>query len=270
MQRKQKQKKENSERWLLTYSDMITLLMIFFIIMFAMSNVNQVKYEQLAESLSGSMGEGASIFSGSAGVIPGDGGNNVIDIGRPDGNGSGSNDQEPSGTSDGEATPTPTSAASGSLETEKDMEELQGDINQVLEDMDVGMNAGTHMIEKGLTVTFTNDIFFDSGKDVLKDEMKEGLSKIARLLNRVDNKIIIEGHTDNIPLSDTNKYTSNWQLSAARAANVVEYLVDHEKIDGTRISAVGYGEYSPVASNDTAEGRRQNRRVDIIILYDSQ
>ncbi len=269
MQHKQKQKKDNSERWLLTYSDLITLLMILFILLFAISNVNQSKYDQLAEALSESMGEGASIFNGSAGVIQDGGGNNVIDIGSPDGDGSGSGDQEPSGTT-GSPTPTPTGAASESLETEKDMEELQSDINQVLDDMDVGMNAGTHMIEKGLTVTFTNDIFFDSGKDVLKEEMKHGLSKIAKLLNRVDNKIIIEGHTDNVPIRDTNKYTSNWQLSAARAANVVEYLVDHEKVDGTRISAVGYGEYSPVASNDTAEGRSQNRRVDIIILYDGQ
>lgn len=97
--------------------------------------------------------------------------------------------------------------------------------------------------------------------------MKKGLSQIARLLNKVNNPIVIEGYTDNIPISKSNTYSSNWQLSAARAANVAEYLSEVENVDGTRISAIGFGEYRPTASNATVEGRNKNRRVDITVLY---
>jgi chemotaxis protein MotB len=97
--------------------------------------------------------------------------------------------------------------------------------------------------------------------------MKKGLNSLAKLLNKIDNSIIIEGHTDNVPVGANNKYASNWLLSAARAANVAQYLAVNEKIDGARIAAVGYGEYRPVASNGSEKGRSQNRRVDIIIRY---
>jgi chemotaxis protein MotB len=117
-------------------------------------------------------------------------------------------------------------------------------------------------------ITFSNDVFFDSGDDTLKGDMKKGLDKLSVLLNRIDNTIVVEGHTDNIPMNkSSSKFASNWQLSAARAANVVEYLVDNCKIDGTRISAVGYGEFHPKDTNQTEKGRSKNRRIDVVILY---
>jgi chemotaxis protein MotB len=133
--------------------------------------------------------------------------------------------------------------------------------------MNLGVSVNTLVEERGLTITFKNDVFFDSGQDALKKEMKEGLNKIALLINKVDNPIVIEGHTDNVPISSKHDFASNWQLSAARDANVAQYLVEQGKVDGGRISAIGYGEYRPVASNQTSEGRSKNRRVDIIILY---
>ncbi len=292
MKAKPKQKKENSERWLLTYSDLITLLMILFILLFAMSNVDKEKYAQLSESLGSSMGQGAGIFSGSDGVIEDGGGDNIVDIGTPKGEGDGKNDgnitvsEAPSATpepNDNEVstTPVPTKQPEsgglkdmqdigGSLDSQSDMKNLENYVNDILKDMGVGMSASTRLTESGLMISFNNDVFFDSGQDVLKEGMKSGLNDIAKLLNKIDNSIIIEGHTDNVPVGKGNKYVSNWQLSAARAANVANYLVEQEKVDGSRISAIGYGEYRPIASNDTKEGRNQNRRVDIIILYNSQ
>lgn len=291
MKMKPKQKKENSERWLLTYSDLITLLVALFILMYALSSVDKVKYEQLSQSLSESMGQGASVFDGSGastGVLP-ENGNTVLDIGTntgQSGNDSGNNSGDNTGAAGASPTPTevpvtPTAAPdgnsseitndlSGNLNTEKEMQNLEAYVKNVLGDLNVGASVETSVQERGLTITFKNDVFFDSGSDQLKNDMKKSLHQIAALLNRVDNSIVIEGHTDNVPISANNKYSSNWQLSAARAANVAQYLVDNEKVEGTRLSAVGYGEYRPVASNDTAKGRSQNRRVEIIILYGTQ
>lgn len=292
MKAKPRQKKDNSERWLLTYSDLITLLMILFVLLFAMSNVSQEKYEKLSESLSSSMGEGASVLNGSAGIFDDGGGDNILDIGTPKGEGDGQKggnvtaSKAPSATpvpKDNEVsvTPIPTEAPKtgdtnqmeeigGSLVGKNDMEKFENYVTEIISEMGVGLSASTRLTESGLMISFNNDVFFDSGQDVLKEEMKSGLKEIATLLNKIDNSIIIEGHTDNVPINNDNKYTSNWQLSAARAANVAQYLVEKEKVDGSRISAIGYGEYRPIAKNDTNKGRRKNRRVDIIILYNSR
>lgn len=273
--KQKKQKKENSERWLLTYSDLITLLMILFILLFAMSNVNQEKYEALSDSLSASMGEGAGIFSGTDSVLQEGDGDAVVDLGME-----GDDEQKQETTTSPSTTevPTPTMTQtpsnekddlSGKLSSTEDMKKLDKSLKNVLESMDIGEYASTALTNSGLKISFANDVFFDSGKDNLKPEMKEGLGEIALLLNKIDNAITIEGHTDNVPISRMNEYTSNWQLSAARAANVAQYLCDKERIDGSRVMAAGFGEYRPVASNETKEGRSMNRRVDIIILYDS-
>jgi chemotaxis protein MotB len=273
--KQKKQKKENSEGWLLTYSDLITLLMILFILLFAMSNVNQEKYEALSESLSASMGGGAGILSGSDSVLPEGDGDSVVDI---DKEGDDGKKQESTISSSITEVPTPTIVQapskekddlSGRLSSTEDMQKLDTSLKAVLEDMDIGEYASTALTDSGLKISFANDVFFDSGKDILKPEMKKGLGEIALLLNKIDNDITIEGHTDNVPISKINDFTSNWQLSAARAANVAQYLCDKERIDGSRVMAAGFGEYRPVASNDTKEGRSMNRRVDIIILYDS-
>jgi chemotaxis protein MotB len=264
--------------------------MILFILLFAMGSVNQEKYEKLSESMSNSMGKGAGLFSGTDSVLPKNGNDSIVDLG----NSSGGNNSE----STSQATVTPTQAAeeseapsvtdipkedttpvvtqggtntadiSGSLENQQDMIKFQDYVNEIVADMNI--SASTTIIESGLLISFADDAFFDSGQDILKSDMKKGLNQIAELLNKVDNSVIIEGHTDNIPISKTNKYTSNWQLSAARAANVAQYLVEKEKVDGARLSAVGYGAYRPVATNDTIKGRSQNRRVDIIVLYNSE
>lgn len=273
MKMKPKAKKENSERWLLTYSDLITLLLILFIVLFAISNINQQKYEQVAESLSESMGQGASIFSGS-GVFPQTGGNSPVNLGGAGKQDNSSNSQTAAPTQAPEATNAPGQSQdgqtgfAGSLKTEQDMEDFQNYVEQILIDMNMDAATDTEIVDRGLEIIFRNDVFFDSGKDTLQEPMKRGLKQLAKLLNKIDNKIVIEGNTDNVSLSPLNKFASNWQLSGARAANVAQYLNEEEKVDGKRITSMGCGEFNPVASNDTAEGRSQNRRVDIIILYD--
>jgi len=123
------------------------------------------------------------------------------------------------------------------------------------------------MAERGLVITFVADVLFDSGKAKVRVEAMPTLDKVARVLdeNLAGYSIGIEGHTDNQPIKYSG-WKSNWELSSARALSVLHYLVDEKDISGTRVSAIGYGEYHPVASNDTREGMQLNRRVEIVVL----
>ncbi|PIP68642.1 MAG: hypothetical protein COW92_00040 [Candidatus Omnitrophica bacterium CG22_combo_CG10-13_8_21_14_all_43_16] len=123
------------------------------------------------------------------------------------------------------------------------------------------------MAEKGLAIIFLTEVLFDSGKVEIKPEAFSSLDKIAGVLgkNVEDRNIGIEGHTDNEPIKHSG-WKSNWELSTSRATSVLHYLVDKKGISPKRVAAIGYGEYRPVASNDTASGKKQNRRVEIVIL----
>jgi chemotaxis protein MotB len=123
------------------------------------------------------------------------------------------------------------------------------------------------LTERGLVVTFLAEILFDSGKAKIKTEATSSLDKVAKVLKSevADLNVGVEGHTDNVPIKYSG-WKSNWELSTARATSVVHYLAEQKGISPARLAAIGYGEYRPVASNSTAEGRRQNRRVEIIIM----
>lgn len=123
------------------------------------------------------------------------------------------------------------------------------------------------MMEKGLVVTFVADVLFDSGKARIRHEAYPILDKVATVLkeNVPELSIGVEGHTDNLPIKHSG-WKSNWELSTARALSVLHYLVEQKGISPERVSAIGYGEYRPVASNDTAAGRQMNRRVEVVIL----
>ena len=264
----QKKHSGNSERWLLTYSDLITLLMILFVLLYAISNVNQEKYDQLAGSLSESLGKGSnSSLSGSVSVLPGGlsvliGGGDVL----PGGNNEESDDTgNTSDLNDEGGSNIPDQSQNNS--TKEQMETLNDDINKIIADNDLGKDISTNNYEDGLVITFPSSVFFDSGNAVLKDTMKRALDIIAVKLNEIDNDILVKGFTDNIPIKD-GVFSSNWQLSAVRAANVVQYLVENAQVDGTRLMAVGCGENYPIASNDTVKGRNKNRRIEMVILAD--
>ncbi len=123
------------------------------------------------------------------------------------------------------------------------------------------------MMDKGLVITFVADVLFDSGKAQLKRDAFGVMDKVARVLseNVPQLNVGIEGHTDNQPIK-VSGWKSNWQLSTERALSVLNYLTDEKGLSPERFSAIGYGEYRPVSSNDSAEGRRLNRRVEIVIL----
>ena len=127
--------------------------------------------------------------------------------------------------------------------------------------------AGLEVQERGLVITLADNILFDSGKAKIKEDAYPVLDKIIKVVKEKapDKNIGVEGHTDNVPIKHSG-WKSNRELSTARANNVYHYLVDVGKIDPSRLTTMGYGEYRPVASNDTKEGKAKNRRVEIVIL----
>lgn len=127
--------------------------------------------------------------------------------------------------------------------------------------------AKLEMTERGLVLTFLAEIFFDSGKDVIKKEAYASLKKVAAVLNKevIESRIAVEGHTDSDPIRHSH-WQSNWELSTARALAVLHHFIDEGGVAPNRLSAVGCGEFHPVASNQTDDGKKQNRRVEIIIL----
>ncbi|MEG2916861.1 MAG: flagellar motor protein MotB [Clostridium sp.] len=229
--KKKKAQKENGERWLLTYSDLITLLMIFFVVLYASSNVDAQKFNQLSSSFKEGFGTA---------------GENVIAIpGLP--------------IPEGNVEPTPI------ISEEQKLDALKSKIDSSINGSNLSANVSTSIEERGLVISFENEILFDIGDASLKDNHKNELLTLCKILNEMPNFIRIEGHTDNIPIS-TAKFSSNWQLSCGRASNVAQFISDSGFLSPNRISALGYGEYRPIDTNSTASGRAKNRRVDIVVL----
>ena len=119
---------------------------------------------------------------------------------------------------------------------------------------------------EGIVISLAGNLLFDSGKSDLKPRGMTLLDTLAERLRTMPNEIRVEGHTDNIPIA-TPLYPSNWELSSARATTVARYLAEHDEIAASRLSAAGFGEFHPVAPNDTREGRARNRRVDLVVLF---
>lgn len=146
---------------------------------------------------------------------------------------------------------------------ERAKRELESRMHREIKDKEVSID----MLERGLVITFVSEVLFDSGKADLRTDSHQKLEKIAGVLKTTvrDLNVGIEGHTDNVPIQRSG-WKSNWELSSARALSVLHFLISQQGIAPERLSATGYGEYRPVATNNTKEGRQKNRRVEIVIL----
>ncbi len=229
MSRKQEpehEPEEDLERWVVTYADMITLLLAFFIMMYAMSVLNQGKFQKVVRSVKVELGIGSA---GSPIVSAGDGS---------------------------------TTGSAGIL---------AGDIAGVLKDRlgDSFLRSDIEVLSAGDTVTIrlhTRDLFFKAGSAQLQPYLRKVLLEVAEVLKPLPYQIRVEGHTCNLPIR-TKRYPSNWELSAQRAINVLTYLVRYGGLPAARLSATGYADTRPIASNASEAGRRKNRRVDIVLLH---
>jgi len=147
-----------------------------------------------------------------------------------------------------------------------ELERAKAELEKRLQDEINDKQVKVEMQDKGLVITFVSEVLFDSGKAKLRTDSFSKLDKVAGVLNTTvaDLNVGVEGHTDNRPIKRSG-WKSNWELSTARALSVLHYLSD-KSVAEPRLAAIGYGEYKPVASNDTKEGRQKNRRVEIVIL----
>ncbi|MCB2361747.1 OmpA family protein [Clostridium estertheticum] len=243
MMKKREEKEGNSERWLLTYSDLITLLMILFVVMYASSSADTTKYKQLAQSLNVAFsGGGASIIGSDTATSVTNSTVTVVD--PPE---------------------TTTNAANSKTAEENNMENIKKNVDTYLKQNGLASSVSTKIDERGLEVSLKTSLLFDVGTAGVKEDSAKKLISIGKILNHVNNYVRIEGHTDSTPMSN-NEFKSNWQLSAFRATNVTELLISKAGISPKKISAVAYGDSRPVATNTTTAGKAKNRTVDIIIL----
>jgi chemotaxis protein MotB len=234
----------NHERWLVSYADFITLLFAFFVVMFATAQTDNAKAQAVSESVKRAL-EGES-FKDTLSMLMGEK-TNLKTIGqRPEAGGAKPGIADQSGLT---------------------LAELLPILSKALRPETQSGRLALHMTSRGLTISFTQAALFPSGEDEIAPDSYPTVQKIADAMNRVRNPARAEGHTDSIPIHNS-RFRSNWELSAARSIALME-LFTKFGVARERLSIAGYADTAPVDSNDTEEGRRRNRRVDIVILNES-
>ncbi len=225
----------NHERWVLSYADLITLLLGFFIILYATSKSDADKFKLFAVGLSEAFNVdvrqgvpgGSPVFDGGRGLLPGPVNTGTID---------------------------------------RDLEVISAAVRTRAEAAGVGGQLVVAREEDHLVIRLADNLVFPSASADIRPEALRLLDVAASVLNEVPHPIRVEGHTDNVPVV-TDRYPTNWELSAARATAVLRTLIERGAVQPQRLSAAGYGEYHPLSANTTPEGRALNRRADIVLLY---
>ncbi|MGD0212157.1 MAG: OmpA family protein [Terriglobales bacterium] len=247
----------NHDRWLVSYADFITLLFAFFVVLYASSQVDKRKVGKLALAIQVAFQE-MGVFQASTTEIP-------IDVTEPmPFNTVQAIENSQRAASLGRIASRPEGPL-GTGEENGDLAELQTELETALAGEIKRQEIAMLREPDGLVISLREIGFFESGSAQLKSASEAAFDRIAGMLRQRDYRLRIEGHTDNVPIH-TPQFSSNWELSTARATEVVRLLIVREGFDPNRLSAAGYAEYHPIATNRTAEGRGMNRRVDIVIL----
>lgn len=272
--RRRHEEHSNHEAWAIPYADLMTLLLAFFVVMYAISSVNEGKYRVLADSLT-------SAFTGTPRTIDpvqiGDIRHSESDFGQPM--------PVPSASRGGSQSPPPVldSPLKSLLEsklradrtraeiTEETLDRARGQLAQIALQLEDAMadqirtrTVTIHRADLWLEVEINSDILFDTASASLESNAQALLSRLARLLREQPNPVRVEGHTDDRPINSL-RFPSNWELSAARAASVVHLFI-REQVAPERLVMVGYGEHRPKAGNTSPAGRNANRRVVLMVL----
>jgi Flagellar motor protein len=238
------------ETWLIPYADLLTLLLALFIVLFASSQIDQKKFEQLSRSLNAAFQGGSGLFNPST-IVP------VYESGDP----------------------LPARNSSKDAPSEEDVEmlerirqetenfqNLKNRIDVFIADNGLTSELETNLDSEYLKIRISDKALFDSGSAEIRQEARDIAMELSRILETAAGyEIIIAGHTDNVPIN-TREFPSNWDLSAKRALNFMKILLQNQALDPAKFSTIGYGEYKPIASNDTVEGRALNRRVEVLIM----
>lgn len=228
------------ESWLIPYADLLTLLLALFIVLFSMSSIDAKKFQALSEVFN-------EVFSKGSGIMEYP---NPV----PQQNAAVLDEQD---------------EVEEQLEKKADIQELeslQKKIDSYIVEKELINMLDTSLTDEGLLVLIRDNVLFSSGSDRVRIDDLEMAKEISELLViNPPRNIIISGHTDNVPINNS-QFASNWELSVMRAINFMKIVIENDRLDPSWFSAKGFGEYEPIASNQTAEGRAQNRRVEILIL----
>ncbi len=244
MSKKKEHHEEHAdETWLIPYSDMLTLLLALFIVMFAMSQVDKEKFEQISNQFN-------SVFSGGSGHFDKDGDRAVAPV-KPYNSDSGTGESG--------------NGKSNSAIEEDQMKEIKETLESEIKKEGYSDKIVLVLDKEGLDISIQDTVLFASGDATVLSNVTPVLKLLANKLAAIDNQIRVVGHTDNVPIKNS-KFRSNWDLSAMRAINVMEFLKDTGGIPPNRFTIQGNGEYSPKFDNSTDSGRAKNRRVEIIII----
>ena len=259
-QKKPEEAPAGAPAWMATFSDLMNLLLCFFVLLFSMSTVDAQKFEAMAESFSQTF----SIFSGGATAI-GDGvliSNGVSQL----------NELDEYINSTGNAAEVEEESKDALEEFEQQQlqcsEELAEVVEEVLQEQSLDGEITVDFTSQYVTLNLNGSLLFDSGSAQLKEESKPVLDKVAQILSRYgESTIEIEGHTDNVPIHNSD-YANNNELSSFRALAVFDYFMETTNLDPAKVKHSGRGEYVPIADNTTPEGRARNRRVEIKLYHE--
>jgi chemotaxis protein MotB len=238
----------NLERWLVSYADFITLLFAFFVVMYAMANQDKAKVKQIVESIEKSfMGPSSKLDAGTGEKInlmtnPTSILGRVID--------------QPAGYTNAVPTQNP--------ELDEITKRIEESLNYQMQTTDLKDTLQLVYDDRGLVIRFSANKLFDPGDEAVKPEFRPLITKIGKVVSASNRLIRVEGHTDSNPPNNP-KFPTNWELSAARASWIVRFMKAQHKIPTKRLSAAGYADGQPLASNKTTEGQAKNRRVEIVV-----
>lgn len=229
------------ESWLVPYADILTLLLALFIVLFASADSNKAKFTQMAQSLSAAFSGSPSVFDNNRSISP------EVDASKPD-----QSSEE-------------TIKEQAQLRETVELLKVKQSLDLYIQNNDLNGALTTVLTDDGLMIRIKDTTLFPSGSAQLRAESQRFAVDIAKMLAPLSQKVVVSGHTDNIPIN-TYEFPSNWELSSRRAVNFMKALLNQEKLKPERFSAVGYGEYRPIESNTTGEGQSKNRRVEVLIM----
>jgi len=237
--REKKPAKGGSPAWMTTYSDLVTLLLCFFVLLYSMSQLDIARFEAVAESFRNRV----IFFEGSPSAI----------------------DFEPSREQEADLEKENFIGSEGFTQNQMSLEQLLSEVEGFLEENQLQDVITANRTDQGVVLILQERILFDSAEAELKAEGEPFLDKVALLLSNIPNYVRVEGHTDSRPIS-TRQYPSNWELSGARASSVIRHILDSGEFNAERFIAAGHGDTRPIVPNDSVENLQKNRRVEIVIL----
>jgi chemotaxis protein MotB len=265
---------ENHERWMISYADMMTLLMVLFIVLFAISQVDQRKFAALKEGLTAGFGSTSTMpLSGGKAILNEDGvvpapvdlttGMGTKESGEGRGGDTRQSAQDATAQS---AQPTQEQLLQMAKQEAARLEEIEKRIKAALDEKNLRSDVRFRVTDRGLVVALiSDDVFFENASAALRPRGQEVLRAIGPVLRPLPEEVAVEGHANRLKIRG-GQYPSNWELSAARASGVVRFLISSQKIQATRLSATGYGSSRPLYPSSDARAITYNRRVDLVLV----